>query len=202
MSPAISIVGTIGTTPRLIQSTPQTAFCTFRLASTTRRFDRTSGQWSDGETSWYTVNSFRGLAEHAKASFARGDRVVVSGRMRVRQWEKDGRSGVSVEVEADALGHDLRWGTTEFTPDEAGAPSGPSTVPPHSERAGTAHGGLDSGSAGQNRDAHTPEHPSEPTEPTLATETTQDTDEGVGLFTGTGNGEPSSSAVQHMEDAA
>lgn len=114
MSTTVSIVGTIGTTPRLVRSAANVAFCSFRVANTPRRYDRDTSSWVDGETSWYTVNAFRGLAEHAKASLSLGDRVVVSGRLRVRDWRGDDRSGTNVEIEADGLGHDLRWGTTRF----------------------------------------------------------------------------------------
>lgn len=120
MTTIVSVVGTIGTPPKLTKAPSQAPFCTFRLASTPRRYDREAGAWVDGETSWYSVAAFRGLAEHAQASFSLGDRVIVSGRLRVRPWKTEDRSGTNVEIEADALGHDLRWGTTRF---QAAAPS-------------------------------------------------------------------------------
>jgi single-strand DNA-binding protein len=40
---------------------------------------------------------------------------VVSGRLKVRDWDNGERSGTSVEIEADSLGHDLVWGTTQFS---------------------------------------------------------------------------------------
>ncbi|SJN08354.1 Single-stranded DNA-binding protein [Leucobacter sp. 7(1)] len=146
MSTTVSIVGTIGTTPRLLRSAANVAFCSFRVANTPRRYDRDTSSWVDGETSWYTVNAFRGLAEHAKASLSLGDRVVVSGRLRVRDWKADDRSGTNVELEADGLGHDLRWGTTRFSatprpqelPETANAQEGTSEVPTSTDPAGGA----------------------------------------------------------------
>lgn len=136
MTTIVSVVGTIGTIPKLIQSEAHSAFCTFRLASTPRRYDRESNSWVDGDTSWYTVNAFRSLAEHADASFSRGDRVIVSGRLRVRPWKTEDRSGTAVEIEADALGHDLRWGTTRFRADSPVEPAeGPSPQPDSSPEA-------------------------------------------------------------------
>lgn len=117
MSNNICVIGTVGTDPRLTYSPAQVAFCTFRLASTDRRYDSASGQWANGETNWYSVQVFRSLAEHAKRSFAKGDRVIVSGRLRVRKWSTNDNHGTNVEVDADALGHDLRWGVSRFTPD-------------------------------------------------------------------------------------
>lgn len=91
------------------------AYCTFRVASNERRYDREKSQWIDGETTWVTVNTFRSLAEHAGVSFSKGDRVVVNGRLRVRKWVNGDRRGTAVEIEAEAVGHDLRFGTSRFT---------------------------------------------------------------------------------------
>lgn len=138
MTTPICIVGTIATDPKLSRTGSQVAFCSFRVASNERRFDREQGQWIDGETNWFTVNSFRGLAEHASESFSKGDRVVVSGRVRMRRWESGEKSGTAVEVEAEAFGHDLRWGVSSFTK-RSGAAAG-------AER-GTPGGRTDSATA-------------------------------------------------------
>jgi single-strand DNA-binding protein len=39
---------------------------------------------------------------------------VTVGRLKVKDWTNDDRSGTTVEVEAESLGHDLHWGTTEY----------------------------------------------------------------------------------------
>lgn len=115
MSDRIALVGTIATDPSIIGGGSPTQLCTFRLASNDRWFDRDKNEWVDGPTNWYTINAFRGLGEHAKASLGKGERIMVQGRLRVRRWETNEKRGISVEVDADALGHDLRWGTSSFT---------------------------------------------------------------------------------------
>ena len=65
-------------------------------------------------TNWYTVTAFRELAINASRSLNKGDRVVTSGRVKVRDWTTDERTGTSIEVEADSLGHDLLWGTSSY----------------------------------------------------------------------------------------
>ncbi len=35
--------------------------------------------------------------------------------MRVRDWDNGERAGTSVEIEAEAIGHDLSWGSAVFT---------------------------------------------------------------------------------------
>ena len=87
----------------------------FRMATTSRRFDRAEEQWVDGETNWYTVTAFRGLAQNIAASIEKGQRVLVIGRLRVRDWEHGERTGTIVEIEADAIGHNLAWGSAVFT---------------------------------------------------------------------------------------
>jgi single-strand DNA-binding protein len=91
------------------------AITSFRLASSQRRFDRGQQKWIDADTNWYTVSAFRGLASNAAVSIVKGDRVVVTGRLRIRDWENTDRSGTTVEIEADTIGHDMFWGTSQFT---------------------------------------------------------------------------------------
>lgn len=114
MTTTISVIGTIATDPKLIQPASGATLCSFRLASDERRFDKDKQEWIDGNTNWFGVVAFRGLAAHAHESFQKGDRVIVSGRLRMRPWEKEDRRGTSVEIEADALGHDVRWGVSRF----------------------------------------------------------------------------------------
>lgn len=107
---------------------------TFRIASGQRRFNKESEKWEDSVTNWYTVSAFRALGEHAYMSLHRGERVIVTGRLRLRDWETPTKRGTSVEIDADALGHDLLWGTSVFRKfeqragsEESWAPSGAGT---------------------------------------------------------------------------
>ena len=115
MTDNITLTGLVATTPRHITTSEGLAITSFRLASSQRRFDRASNRWVDGDTNWYTVSSFRALAENAASSVSKGDRVIVSGKLRIRDWENTDRSGTTVEIEADALGHDLSWGIATYT---------------------------------------------------------------------------------------
>jgi len=114
MSTTINVVGTIATDPRLIITASGVPLCVFRIASDERRYDKQQQQWIEGATNWFGVVCFRGMAQHAIESFRKGDRIIVSGRVRVRDWEKDDKKGTSIEIEADAIGHDLRWGVSKF----------------------------------------------------------------------------------------
>jgi len=87
-----------------------------RVACTPRRFRRSTQEWVDGTTQWYTVNAWRQLGEHCARSVRRGDPVVVHGRLEARSYvNKAGVEVTAFEVEALVVGHDLSWGTSEFS---------------------------------------------------------------------------------------
>ena len=110
----VVVVGNLAADPEYRRLDNDTEVTNFRIGSTKRRFERSANAWVDGQTSWWRVSCWRGLAANAAASLRKGDRVVVVGRVRTTTWEKDGRSGTSVEIDADAVGHDLAWGTSTF----------------------------------------------------------------------------------------
>jgi single-strand DNA-binding protein len=111
----VSVTGLVATTPRHIVTQDGLPITSFRLASSYRRFDLSQGKWVDGETNWFTVTSFKQLAINASGSLSKGDRITVTGTLRVRDWDNGERSGTSVELEATSMGHDLSWGTSVFT---------------------------------------------------------------------------------------
>ena len=109
----ITLTGNVGSAPKhTLNGTRH--ITTFRLASNHRRFDREKDTWVDGDTNWYTIKAFNQFALNVAASIGKGDPVVVTGRLRVRDWESAERSGTNVDVEADAIGPNLFWGTTSF----------------------------------------------------------------------------------------
>ena len=128
MTDTITLTGIIATDPRVVTTEAGLDIASFRLASTHRRFDRVKDEWVDGDTNWYTVTAFRALGANAGQSLHKGERVVVLGRLRVRAWEAGDKSGTTVEVDADAIGHDLRWGRSAFvrSTSAAAAPTGAS----------------------------------------------------------------------------
>ncbi len=133
MSDTITITGTIGTPPDFKRK-DGLAITSFRLASSHRYRDAETNTWVDGETSWYSVSIFRGLAENAYASLRKGERVIVTGKLRVREWETSVKKGVTAQIDADSIGHDLRFGTTQFS-----KVRGPSAV---AERDTQSHAGA------------------------------------------------------------
>lgn len=114
MTDLITVTGVVGSDPRAIVTGQQLPITSFRLASSRRYFNRATNSWEDAGTNWYTVSAFRQLAFNANASLRKGEHVVVHGRLKQRPWQAGDKSGVAIEIEADAIGHDLSWGLTQL----------------------------------------------------------------------------------------
>lgn len=114
MNDYLTVVGNIASDPQHTITPNGVSILNFRLASNHRRFDNKTGQWVETEPNWYSVSAFRRLADNGKVSLARGDSVIVSGKIRVRDWESNGRRGTSIDLEADTIGPDLRYGTVRY----------------------------------------------------------------------------------------
>jgi single-strand DNA-binding protein len=67
-----------------------------------------------GGTSFLRVNVWRHQAEHLADSLSKGDRVMVTGRLRTRSWETpEGDKRSVTEIEADEVGASLKWATAK-----------------------------------------------------------------------------------------
>jgi single-stranded DNA-binding protein len=102
----------------LIVDSDLSSFSILRDAAIDGGNGHTSTLWANskyGETNWYTVTTFRQLATNAAVSVKKGERIIVTGRLRIRDWESGGKTGTNVDVEAEAIGHDLSWGTAAFS---------------------------------------------------------------------------------------
>jgi single-strand DNA-binding protein len=112
----IVIVGNVLTAPEW-RKTSNTGHlvANFRVASTSRRLDRETGRWMDGNSLRVRVVCWRKLAEGIAASLTVGDPVVVSGRLYTRDWtDSENNARTSYEMEAVAVGHDLARGRGRF----------------------------------------------------------------------------------------
>lgn len=114
----VTLVGNAATAVEHRQTTAGVTVARFRLAATSRRWDKAQERWTDGGTSFYTVRSWRALADNVAASVAVGEPLVVQGRLRLREGEqppeRGGQRWFSAEVDAVAIGHDLARGTSAF----------------------------------------------------------------------------------------
>lgn len=121
MADPVAVHGVVATRPRHAIPEAGAPITTFRLVTGSGPAASAGPVGTnDAEANWYTVTATGELAESAAACVARGDPVVVSGRLRVRDWQGEPK-GVTAEIEAVAIGHDLSWGRSVFTRRVAGA---------------------------------------------------------------------------------
>lgn len=110
----VTLVGNIGGGDPELRFLPSgVAVCKFRMACTPRKFK--DNKWEDGEASWYQVTVWRELAEHVAETLRNGMGVIVLGNLSVRQYEVEGVKRSSIEVDATAIGPELRWATAVVT---------------------------------------------------------------------------------------
>lgn len=112
----IILTGYVTAEPTLgFTKTSRTPITKIRVGSTPRRLDRATGEWSDGETSYYNVTCWRKLAENVTGSLRKGDMILVRGKFRTRTWvDEQQHTRVELEVEADSVGHDMSFGWSRF----------------------------------------------------------------------------------------
>ena len=109
----LTITGLVATTPRQVVTETGLQIVSFRLASTFEREGRADGETYQ-TTNWLTITAYKGLAKNVAVSINKGDRVIVSGDLIIRDWDNGERSGTSVEIDADVIAHDLNYGVTQY----------------------------------------------------------------------------------------
>lgn len=134
--PIITVIGNLTADPELRYIGSGTPVADFTVASTPRTFDRNSNGWKDGETMFVRCSVWRDYAENVTESLAKGMRVIVQGRLQVRNYQRqDGSQGTSVELQVDEVGPALRYATA--------------TVTKTSGRGGQGQGGFNQGGYSQ-----------------------------------------------------
>ncbi len=111
----ITVVGNIVADPELRYTPNGAAVANFRVASTPRRYDQQAGQFVDGEPLFLTCNVWRQPAENVANSLNKGDRVIVTGRLRQRSYEdRNGERRTVFEIEVEEVGPSLRFATADI----------------------------------------------------------------------------------------
>ncbi len=111
----LTVIGNVVDTPvrRVLDS--GASVTSFRVASTSRRFDREQNVYVDRDTLFVRVNCWRQLGDNVSRSVVEGDPVVVVGRYFSRRYEVEEQKRTAYDLEAYAIGHDLSRGTTIYT---------------------------------------------------------------------------------------
>ncbi len=144
----ITVVGNLVDDPELRFTPAGQPVARFRVASTPRFRDNTTGEWKDGDSLFLTCNVWRQAAENVAESLQRGMRVIVNGRLRQRSYEtKEGEKRTVYEVEVDDVGPSLRNASAKVNKvARSGGPGGGGGY------GGQQGGGRPAGGGGQDAD--------------------------------------------------
>ncbi|WP_034088300.1 single-stranded DNA-binding protein [Streptacidiphilus albus] len=120
----VTLVGSVASEVKYSTTIGGVPVANFRLAAVDRRYDRQRQLWIEGDTSLFVVWCWRWLAENVLGSVGRGDPLLVTGRLRVRELDNGAgqAKGALAEIEAAAIGHDLSRGTSAFRRTVRGRP--------------------------------------------------------------------------------
>lgn len=122
----ITVIGNTTSDAELRFISSGKAVANFTVASTPRIFDKNANEWKDGQTLFLRCNIWGQPAEHVAESLTKGTRVIVTGRLKQRSYEKDGVNHTVIELEVDEVGPSLRYATATVN---------------RTQRSGVQHGG-------------------------------------------------------------
>jgi single-strand DNA-binding protein len=101
--PTITAQGNLVFDPDFSVTASGISRCKLRIACNDRKKDD-KGQWSDGDTSYFYIVLWRGLAEAAGDQLNKGQSVLVTGKVRISKYEdKNGVERTVVEITADEI---------------------------------------------------------------------------------------------------
>jgi len=130
----ITVVGNMVADPELRFTAAGQPVATFRIASTPRIMDRQTNEWKDGDSLFLSCNVWRQAAENVAESLQRGMRVIVTGRLKQRNYEtKEGEKRTVYEMEVDDVGPSLLRASAKVT---------------RAERRSEGYGGVAAGQGG------------------------------------------------------
>lgn len=106
--PRITAEGTLVGDPELRFTPAGIPVTKYRIACNERIYDKHTGQWRDGTTTYLTGSVWRELGETVAAELHKGDHILVTGSLRMREWEQDGTRRVEYEIDTAAIAASVR----------------------------------------------------------------------------------------------
>jgi single-strand DNA-binding protein len=118
----VILIGNLGKDPEVRHLESGVPVASFSIATSESYNDKTTGE-KKTVTEWHNIVLWRGLAEVAEKYLHKGDQVYIEGKLRTRQWEKDGVTRYSTEIVGENM--NMLGGR----PRTEGAPSAAATTP-------------------------------------------------------------------------
>lgn len=108
----ITLIGNLTADPELRFTPSGKAVANFTVANTPRVFDKQRGEHVDGEPMFLRCNAWKQLAENVAGTLAKGNRVIVQGKLKSRSFEdKEGNKRTVFEVDVFEVGPSLKFAT-------------------------------------------------------------------------------------------
>lgn len=98
----VILLGNVGQDPEIRTLESGVKSARIRLATTERIFNRQTNETTE-HTEWHSVTLWRGLADVADKYVRKGSQLYIEGRIRYRDWEKDGVKHYGVDIIADDM---------------------------------------------------------------------------------------------------
>lgn len=98
----VILLGNVGQDPEVRTLETGVKVARLRLATTERIFNRQANETTE-HTEWHTITLWRGLAEVVDKYVRKGSQIYVEGRIRSREWEKDGAKHYAIDIVADDM---------------------------------------------------------------------------------------------------
>jgi single-strand DNA-binding protein len=109
--PLMTIVGNVTSDAELRFTPGGLAVAAVTVAVTPRV--KKDNEWKDGDTTFFRCTAWREMAEQIAETVTKGMRVIVHGRFKTRQYEKDGQTRTSIEIDVEEMGPSLRYATAQ-----------------------------------------------------------------------------------------
>jgi single-strand DNA-binding protein len=97
----VILVGNVGRDPEVRHLDKGVAVARFSLATTENYTSKTGEKVSN--TEWHNIVAWRQLAELSEKYIKKGSQLYIEGRLRTRDYEKDGVKHYATEINADSI---------------------------------------------------------------------------------------------------
>jgi single-strand DNA-binding protein len=114
----ITMVGNLTADPELRTTGNGGTVADFTIASTPRQYNRSSGQWEDGDALFIRCSAwdsnYNSMASNIQASLSKGMRVIAQGRLVQRSYQdREGNNRTVVEMRVLEIGPALTRNTAQ-----------------------------------------------------------------------------------------
>lgn len=125
----VILVGNVGADPEVKSLDNGVKVARIRVATTERIYIKEKNEYKDN-TEWHNITLWRGLAEVVDKYIRKGSQVYIEGKLRTREYDKNGTKCYATEILADDMKMLGKRETSTQTPAPVAPTPQPSYTPP------------------------------------------------------------------------